>query len=54
MTNKKGDGLHPNKKIHGKCHQLSTSAKNMVIPGHYNPLGEEANINKLEKFHLTN
>ena len=48
MIKDQGDGSYPDKKStqSGERYQIAKSDKYMVIPGHYNPLEEVANINK--------
>ena len=54
MLKEQGDGPHPNKKSTqtGERHHQATSAYQRVIPGRYNPSGDIANINKLDKLYF--
>ena len=55
MIKDQGDGSYPDKKStqSGERYQIAKSDKYMVIPGHYNPLEEVANINNSGKLHFT-
>ena len=56
MLKEQGDGPHPNKKFTqcGERHYQATSAYQRFIPGRYNPSGDIANINKLDKLYFIN
>ena len=54
MLKDQGDGPHPNKISPQNCehHQQSMSDYHKVIPYHYNPSEDKANINNPDKFHF--